>query len=115
MLDHHDDSVDTDPLDLIFSALSDPTRRAMVDRLSQGSTSIGELGRPFPISKQAVTQHVRVLERSGLLQRRVEGRTHRVSLVSRPLTHAGNWIDRIRHIWGWNLDRLEAHLEASDD
>ena len=115
MIDHQVDPIESEELNLIFSALADPTRRAMIGRLSKGSASIGELGDPFPISKQAVTQHVRVLERSGLLKRRVEGRVHRVSLVSRPLTRAGDWIDQIRHIWGWNLDRLEAHLEASDD
>lgn len=115
MIDYQADPNESEQLDLIFSALADPTRRAMIGRLSQGSASIGELGSPFPITKQAVTQHVRVLERSGLLKRRVEGRVHRVSLVSRPLTHAGDWIDQIRHIWSWNLDRLEAHLEASDD
>lgn len=115
MIDHHGDPGDSDRLDLIFAALADPTRRAMIGRLSQGTVSIGELGQPFPISKQAVTQHVRFLERSGLLERRIEGRVHRVSLVGRPLTRAGEWIDRIRHIWGWNLDRLEAHLESDDD
>ena len=114
MLDDHNDLGDSERLDLIFAALADPTRRAMIGRLSQGSISIGELGEPFPITKQAVTQHVRVLERSGLLKRRIEGRVHRVSLVSRPLGRAGAWIDRIRHIWSWNLDRLEAHLESDD-
>ena len=72
---------------------------------------MGELGAPFPISKQAVSRHVRVLEEAGLLVRRIEGRVHRCSLSTRPLSRAEEWIERQRRAWNWSLDKLEAHLE----
>lgn len=86
-------------LDAVFHALSDPTRRAMVDRLSRGPATIGELGHPFDVTKPAVTKHVRVLERAGLLKRAVDGRIHHCAIEPRALERAQAWIVQMRKRW----------------
>ncbi|HLT43127.1 MAG TPA: metalloregulator ArsR/SmtB family transcription factor [Luteimonas sp.] len=82
------------PLDGVFHALSDPTRRAMLAALSEGSRSVGELAAPFDISLAAASKHVRTLERAGLLRRTVQGRTHRCTLETAPLAQAEAWLRR---------------------
>lgn len=98
-------------LDVVFTALGDPTRRAMVARLSQGPASIGELGRPFGITKPAVTKHVKVLERAGLLERRKVGRVHECTLNAAPLREAESWMERHRRFWEGSFDRLARALD----
>ena len=99
-------------LDLLFSALSDPTRRAILARLAEGEATVGDLARPFPISLPAISKHLRVLERAGLLERRIEGRMHRCRLQPRPLKDAVDWLAEYRQFWERQLDALEAHLEG---
>jgi DNA-binding transcriptional ArsR family regulator len=98
-------------MDAVFAALADPTRRGMVARLAQGPVSIGELGRPYRITKPAVTKHVKVLERAGLVRRTREGRVHRCQLQPEPLQNAEAWIEQQRRFWQGTLDRLAAYLE----
>ena len=98
-------------LDAVFGALADATRRGMVARLAQGATTIGELGRPYPITKGAVTKHVKVLERAGLLRRSVQGRSHLCEMRTDPLADAQLWIDRIRSFWDDRLDDLAQYLD----
>jgi DNA-binding transcriptional ArsR family regulator len=97
-------------LDRSFIALAHPARRAIVARLARGPATIGEATRQLPLSKPAVTKHVKVLEDSGLVRRRVEGRTHRLRLVPRPLDDATRWIERHRAIWDAKLDAVEEWL-----
>lgn len=102
-------------LDLTFHALGDGTRRAMLVMLAQrGECTAGELGQPFRISQPTASKHLRVLERAGLLSRRVEGRSHRFRLLVEPLAEAEEWISRHRQFWERTLDRLGEILSDFD-
>jgi len=101
-------------LDKIFMALADATRRDLVHRLSQGSCTMNELAAPFDMSLAAVSKHVKVLERAGLVKRRVEGRCHHLSLRSTPLASALDWISVYRAFWTDKLDDLEQFLSEDD-
>src|ERR1700733_6636909 len=98
-------------LDLAFHALADPTRRAMVERLSLGPASVSELGRPFAMSLPAVTQHLAVLERSGLVVSEKTGRVRTCRIEATALAEAEQWIHARRAEWERRLDRLGAYLE----
>jgi DNA-binding transcriptional ArsR family regulator len=100
-------------LDGVFAALADPTRRAIVARLSRGECSVTDLAQPFDISLPAISKHLRVLEGAGLLARRKEGRVHRCRLVARPLRSAEDWIGRYRQFWEKRLDALTEYLDES--
>lgn len=100
-------------LDAVFLALADPTRRGMVDRLSRGPATVGELGRPFSVTKPAVTKHVKALESAGLIRREREGRFHRCVLVLETMRRAEEWIERHRRFWEASLDRLVRHVEVT--
>ena len=100
----------TATLDRVFSALADPTRRGILARLAEGDCTVGELAEPFDMSPPAISKHLKVLERSGLLERRVEGRMHRCWLVAEPLDEAAKWIERHRQLWEENFDNLEEYL-----
>ena len=104
----------THNLDTVFSALADPTRRSIVQRLSQREATVNELAAQYPISLPAVSRHLRVLEDAGLLQRRVEGRVHHCSLKVKPLEEAAAWITRYRDFWEKRFDDLERYLEQSE-
>ncbi len=106
---------ETGRLDLLFRALGDRNRRRMLERLAQGPATVGELGAPLDISKPAVTKHLKVLERAGLLERRVEGRIHRCRTDPRVIERAREWIDRYRAFWEHQLDGVAAILERDDD
>jgi DNA-binding transcriptional ArsR family regulator len=93
-------------LDDVFSALADPIRRDMLTMLTDGERTAGELGAPFKISQPAASKHIRMLERAGLLLRTVDGRTHRLRLVPKPLHQAETWIGRHRRFWEGSLDAL---------
>ncbi|HEY1375134.1 MAG TPA: metalloregulator ArsR/SmtB family transcription factor [Candidatus Binatia bacterium] len=103
----------TAALDATFAALSDPTRRAMVERLARGRASVGELARPFAMSLPAVSKHLRVLDGAGLVAREKRGRVHRLSLVPAPLEEAQAWIERYRRFWRQQLDALADYLDES--
>jgi DNA-binding transcriptional ArsR family regulator len=101
-------------LDQTLMALADPTRRAILQRLSGGETRVTELAEPFPISLNSVSKHIRILERARLVRRRVAGREHLLSLDRRPLDAAAAWINAQRDRWTARLDALEAMLQAED-
>jgi DNA-binding transcriptional ArsR family regulator len=102
-------------LDLTFAALADPTRRAMVERLSRGPASVSELAKPLKMTLPAVVQHIRVLEDSGLVASEKTGRVRTVRMEARRLDATLDWITRQRDMWEARLDRLEAFLEETDD
>lgn len=102
-------------LDAVFYALADPIRRDMLTRLAKGERTAGELGAPLAISQPAVSKHIRMLERAGLLARTVDGRTHRLRLVASPLRQAESWINRHRRFWNHSLDTLEHTLRRITD
>jgi len=97
----------------VFRALSDRTRRALLARLSRESAKITDLAEPFAISLPAVSKHLRVLERAGLIRRTIDGRVHRCSFETAPLAEADRWLARYRVFWEDTLDRL-ARFVAED-
>jgi DNA-binding transcriptional ArsR family regulator len=100
-----------DQLDVIFQALSDPTRRYMVEQLSRAPASVSELARPLPVSLPAVVQHLQVLEASGLVRSEKVGRVRTCRIDPDVLTAAQSWIDRQKAIWEQRFDRLEKFLQ----
>ncbi len=105
--------VNNSNLDLVFSALADPTRRRIIEQLSRRTMTAGEIARAFPISQPAISKHLRVLENSGLLEREVVGRIHYCTLSPDAMEQAMQWVDRQRKYWNTSLDRLEALLAKS--
>jgi DNA-binding transcriptional ArsR family regulator len=103
--------VPTDRLSEIFAALADPTRRAILARLSESDATVNELAEPFAISLPAVSRHLKVLERAGLITRSRSAQWRSSSLRAEPLREATAWMERYRVFWDANLDRLEAHLK----
>jgi DNA-binding transcriptional ArsR family regulator len=101
-------------LDQTLMALADPTRRAILQRLSQGEARVTELAGPFDMSLNAVSKHIRVLERARLVRRRQAGRDHYLSIDIRPLDRAAAWIESQRLAWNDQLDALDALLHAED-
>jgi len=99
-------------LDSVFTALADPTRRAILRRLERGVATVGELAEPFEMSAPAVSKHLRMLERAGLLARTREGRVHRIGLTAGPLAEAVGWLDRHRRFWEPRLDALGRDIEG---
>lgn len=110
MVKHSADTV----LDRTFAALADPTRRAILRRLAQGDTTVSELAGPFAVSLPAISKHLRVLERAGLLQRCKDGRVRRCRLDAAPLRLADGWLEYYRHFWAGQLDALAEYLENPD-
>jgi DNA-binding transcriptional ArsR family regulator len=100
-----------DRLDHIFSALADPTRRAILARLALGTTSVTQLAEPFDISGPAITKHLKVLERAGLVMRGREAQWRPCSLNAGPLKEATDWLERYRQFWEGSFDRLEEYLK----
>ena len=101
-----------EPLDQLFAALADPSRRAMVDRLCSGPTTVSELARPLPMSLPAALQHLRVLERSGLVVTRKVGRVRSCSLRPQALVTVQQWLGDRRALWEQRFDRLGDLLAA---
>jgi DNA-binding transcriptional ArsR family regulator len=101
-------------LDQTLIALADPTRRAILERLSRGESRVTELAQPFTISLNAVSKHIRMLERARLVRRRCAGREHFLSLNREPLDEAAAWIEAQRAIWSARLDALEVLLRAEE-
>ena len=98
-------------LDATFAALADPTRRAILARLADGEATVTELGAPFDMSQPAISKHLKVLERAGLISRGREAQRRPRKLEPRPLAEATEWIERYRRIWEANYRRLDAVLE----
>lgn len=98
-------------LDEVFRALADPTRRAVVQRLSKGPASVKELAEPFDMALPSFMQHLRVLEDSGLMQSKKKGRVRTCEIKAKELGRAEEWIARQRAIWEARFDRLEAYLD----
>lgn len=101
-------------LDPVFRALADPTRRAVLARLSSGPTAVSELARPFDMALPSFTQHLTVLERSGLVRSRKVGRVRTYSISMRPLALAEDWMAEQRSIWEQRLDPLDDFLLEMD-
>ena len=97
-------------LDAVFAALADPTRRAIIERLSRGEARVTEVAEPFRMSLNAVSKHIRVLEASGVVERRKKGRDHILSINTRSLDEADGWIVRMRRDWDERLDAMERLL-----
>ena len=102
-----------DPLDAMYQALADPSRRSMVERLSRGPASVSELAAPLAMSMPAVMQHLTVLEASGLVTTKKIGRVRSCQLEPLALTAAEHWINERRRVWEGRLDRLAALLEST--
>ena len=102
-------------LDLMFQALADPTRRAIVDRLSRGPASVSDLAKPLPMSLPAVVQHLQVLEQSGLVTTAKVGRVRTCTIDSGALSLAEQWINDRRLTWERRFDRLGAFLNAEEE
>jgi DNA-binding transcriptional ArsR family regulator len=98
-------------LDRTFAALADPTRRRILAQLAKGEECVTDLAKPHAMSLAAVSKHLIVLEKAGLVKRRREGRVHSLALEARPMREAQAWIDRYRKFWEGNLDQFEKYLE----
>jgi DNA-binding transcriptional ArsR family regulator len=98
-------------LDRTFSALADPTRRAILARLAQGEATVGQLAEPFDISLPAISRHLKVLEEASLISNERQGKHRRCRLNPEALAGAGEWIDFYRRFWSGSFDRLNAHLK----
>jgi DNA-binding transcriptional ArsR family regulator len=100
-------------LTTVFLALADPTRRAILERLTHGEASGTELAQPFSISVPAVSKHLRVLKNADLILHRKDGRTHRFRLAARPMRDAAAWLEQYRQFWEAQFDSLETYLQAT--
>ena len=98
-------------LDATFAALADPTRRAILARLAAGDASVMELARPFAMSQPAISKHIKVLERAGLISRGPEAHRRPCRIVAKPLAEATVWLDGYRRFWEQSFERLDALLE----
>lgn len=102
----------SDPLSATFAALADPTRRAILARLALGEASVADIARPFDISGPAITKHLKVLERAGLITRSRAAQTRPCRLNAAPLADLSNWLAEYRRFWDASFDRLDAYLNA---
>lgn len=101
----------TETLNLTFAALADPTRRAILSRLARGNASVNELAAPFRMSRPAISKHLKVLERSGLITRGRSAQWRPCHLKARPLKEAVDWLEHYRRFWEESFDRLEIYLQ----
>lgn len=99
-------------LNLVFGALADPTRRAILGRLTTGEVSVQELARPFKMSGPAITKHLKVLERAGLISRSREAQWRPCRIEAEPLKRAVDWLEHYRIHWEASLDRLDVYLKS---
>lgn len=101
----------TDHLSATFAALADPTRRAILARLAEGEATVTELAKPFPVTLPAISRHLKVLERAGLISRNRSAQSRPSSLRPEPLHEATEWIETYREMWESRVDRLQRHLK----
>ncbi|HEX2832491.1 MAG TPA: metalloregulator ArsR/SmtB family transcription factor [Thermoanaerobaculia bacterium] len=99
-------------LDATFAALADPTRRAILARLASGDLSVNELAEPFDMSQPAISKHLKVLERAGLVSRTVDGQRRPCHMEPKPLEEANRWLEKYRHYWEPSFQRLDSLLEG---
>jgi len=104
-----------DPLSMVFAALADPTRRAILTRLKRGPASVGELGEPFSMSGPAVSKHLRVLEKAGLVSRSKVAQSRPAALEAAPLAQVAEWAEEFRQFWDERFDRLDDYLTTMTD
>jgi len=112
MAPHSSRTVAADQLSATFAALADPTRRAILARLAAGESSVTELAAPFDMSLPAVTKHLKVLERSGLITRSRQAQWRPCRLEAKPLRDVATWVEQYRRFWEKRLDRLEEYLRS---
>jgi DNA-binding transcriptional ArsR family regulator len=105
----------SDRFDVVFAALSDPTRRSIVRRLADGEATVLELAQPFPISLPAISRHLKVLEEAGLISRSRDGQRRPCRLRPEPLVDIATWAEHTRAAWEQRLDRLDTHLGRPSD
>src|SRR4051794_10988385 len=103
----------SDQLSLTFAALADPTRRAIVARLAEGEATVNELAEPFPVSLPAISRHLKVLERAGLIVRSREAQWRPARMQAAPLDDATEWMQSRKRTWEARMDRLDAHLHRT--
>ena len=108
-------TISSDYLDRTFAALADPTRRAILEHLSEAPATVGDLAAPFRISRPAISKHLRVLERAGLVHRRQDGRMSRCALDATPMKGAADWVERYRQYWEQQLGAIARYLENEED
>jgi DNA-binding transcriptional ArsR family regulator len=101
-------------LNKVFAALSDPTRRAILERLARSNASVSELATPFAMSLPAISKHLRVLEQAGLIARTRDGRIHRLRLMAQPMKDAAAWIAHYQRFWEGQLEALADYLHELD-
>lgn len=101
-----------DPLSLVFAALADPTRRDILTALSRGPATVGEVAEPFSVSAPAISQHLKVLERAGLVTRTTQAQWRTLSMQAESLDDASAWVEKHRNEWNVHLDALGTHLET---
>jgi len=106
--------VAVDQLTSTFGALADPTRRAILTRLAEGEATVNELAEPFPISVQAVSKHLKVLERAGLITRGRSAQLRPSRLRGAPMKEAVDWLEKYRRFWQGSFDRLDERLQATE-
>jgi DNA-binding transcriptional ArsR family regulator len=104
-----------DPLSTTFAALADPTRRAILGRLAEGEATVNELAEPFPVSVQAISRHLKVLENAGLITRSRTAQLRPSHLQGAPLKDAVDWLESYRRFWEGSFARLEERLHMTDD
>jgi DNA-binding transcriptional ArsR family regulator len=107
--------VAVDQLSSTFAALADPTRRAILERLADGEATVNELAEPFPITVQAVSKHLKVLEHAGLIERGRAAQLRPSRLRGAPLKHAADWLDTYRDFWAGSFDRLDQRLRGGEN
>jgi len=101
-------------LNRTFAALADPTRRRILADLATGDQCVTRLAKPYAMSLPAISKHLKVLEKAGLLRRRRYGRVHEMQLDAKPLKQAAKWVEEYRKFWEGSLDRLAAYLESTN-
>ena len=104
-----------DPLSLVFAALADPTRRAMLTRLRRGPATVTEIGKPFDMTGPAVSKHLRVLERAGLVTRGRVAQSRPATLMAEPMKQVAEWAEEFREFWDQRYDRLDDYLRTMPD
>jgi DNA-binding transcriptional ArsR family regulator len=102
-----------DALSMVLLAMGDPTRREILKKVSRGDPSVLEIAESFPISLPAISKHLKVLERAGLISRKREGRVHRFKLIGRPMKDAYEWVRNYQRFWQVQFDSLETYLEKA--
>ena len=102
--------MDHDPLSTTFAALADPTRRAILERLAGGDATVGELAEPFAMTLPAISKHLSVLERAGLITKSRDGQRRNCRITATPLKNATSWLNEYRRHWEANLDSLDDYL-----